>query len=175
MIRLDWDRSAFPMPRSLGFYTVHVDPEPGWPLGRKGLQITAAWETLAGAETAGLVTLDGDVAIDPQDLAAMLAAVEQHPADVLIAPVRLWPASTKMERWIWGHGKGGFSRNDPDDPDMFGFSFTYLPARLVTTMIAQGLADVTYPSVDATARRIARELKLRCRVVREASPKHMNW
>jgi hypothetical protein len=175
MVRLDWDRTAPPRICPRGFYACHVDPEPGHPFGRKGLQLAAAWDTLAGPAVAGMVILDGDVAIDPQDLAAMLAAIELEPGAVHVAPVRLWPASTKQARWVWGHGRGGFSRDDPDDPDTYGFSFTYLPRRLVEACIRAGLHEWAYPHVDARARQVSQRMGLAVRVVRAASPKHLNY
>lgn len=175
MVRLVWDQAAIEQRISRRFYTVYVDPLPGYPLGRKGLQLASAWRTLSTPGTAGLVILDGDVAIDPRDLAAMLAAIELEPKLVHVAPVRLWPVSTKQDRWIWGHGWRRFSRDDPEQVDMFGFSFTYLPRRLVEACIAEGLADWTYPHVDEYTRRRARALGLGVRVVRAASPKHMNY
>jgi len=174
LVRIDWDRQAIPL-RIRGFYRLAVDPEPGYPLGRKGLQLARAWETLALADTAGMVILDGDVAIDPRDLAAMLAAIELEPGCVHVAPVKLWPASTKLDRWVWGHGRDHFTRTDTDDPNMFGFSFTYLPARLIRSCLRHGLADWTYPNVDANTRARARALGISVRVVREASPKHLNY
>jgi hypothetical protein len=176
LVRLVWDGRAVDQPIARRFYTLHVDPEPGHPFGRKGLQLASAWRTLAKPNYAGMVILDGDVAIDLHDLAAMLAAVEQEPTVVHVAPVKLWPVSTKQERWIWGHGVDRFSRkDDTDEVNMFGFSFTYLPARLVNACIVAGLARWHYPDVDAKTRTTARALGIRARVVREASPKHLNY
>lgn len=174
MVRLDWDHTALPLP-GLGFYALRITPEPGHPFGRKGLALAAAWEQLAGPAAAGLVILDGDVAVDPQDIAAMLAAIHLDPGAVHVAPVRLWPASTKRDRWVWGHGRGDFSRDDPDDPDVFGFCFTYLPRRLVDACVKSGLAGWRYPHVDRLTSRRARALRIPVRVVRGATPKHVNY
>lgn len=176
MVRLDWNRTAVPLRIGrYGFYTLHVDPEPGHPFGRKGLQLARAWATLAKPGSAGLVILDGDVAVDPQDLAHMLAAIDGEPDCIHVAPVRLWPVSTKLDRWVWGHGAGRFSRDDPDEPDLFGFSFTYLPAALVRSCIVHGMKTWAYPDVDANTRARARALGLPVRVVRGAAPKHLNY
>jgi hypothetical protein len=174
LIRLDWDHTAIPL-KIRGFYTCRVDPEPGHPFGRKGLQIASAWATLATPGCAGLVILDGDVAIDPRDQAAMLAAVELEPAAVHVAPVRLWPASTKKDAWVWGHGRGAFTRDDPDDPDVFGLSFTYLPQQLVEASVRAGLAGWAYPDVDRKIRQASKRLGMTVRVVRAASPTHLNY
>jgi hypothetical protein len=174
MVRVNWDRTMIPLPLR-GFYTLHVGPEPDYPFGRKGLAIASAWGQLAPPGAAGLVILDGDVAVDPRDVAEMLAAVDAEPGAVHVAPVKLWPASTKKDRWVWGHGKGQFTRDDPDDPDVFGFSFTYLPRKLLEATIKAGLSEWTYPNVDRLTRRTATQLRLPVRVVRGASPKHLNY
>jgi len=174
LVRVCWDRQ--PMPRCpAGFFTVHVNPVSGHPFGRKGLQLAAAWDILKTPDAAGMVILDGDVAIDPQDLAHMLAAIEGEPGAVHVAPVRLWPASTKLERWVWGHGKGRFSRDDPDDPDRFGFSFTYLPRRLIAAVVTAGLRSQEYPQVDGFVSGVARRRSVPVRVVRGAHPCHLNY
>lgn len=176
MIRLIWDRTALPGLCPPGFYATHVIPSDEFPYGRKGLVVASAWEQLQSPAIAGLVILDGDVAIDPQDRRAMLDAVEEEPKVVHVAPVRLWPVSTKAPGWVWGHGKGGlFNQQDHDDPDMFGFGFTYLPRRLMTACIAAGMEEWTYPGVDRRTANQARKMKLPVRVVRGASPKHINF
>ncbi len=175
LVRICWDRQSMPKcPR--GFYTLHVDPEPEYPFGRKGLALASAWRQLGTPEAAGMVILDGDVAIDLTDHAAMLVAIEKEPGKVHVAPVKLWPASTKLQRWVWGHGKGRFTnRDDPDDPDMFGFSFTYLPRVLIEAVIAAGMTQWTYPNVDRLTHQTAKEQGIGARTVRGASPKHLNY
>ena len=176
LVRLDWDHTALPQRTGpLGFYTLHVDPEPGHPFGRKGLALAAAWAQLATPEAAGLVILDGDVAIDPQDLAVMLAAVEVSPDVVHVGPVRLWPVSTKKDRWTWGHGTGTFSRDDPDEPDVWGLSFTYLPRPAVDAAVRAGLHNWRYPHVDVRIRQTARKAGITARTLRGATPKHLNY
>jgi hypothetical protein len=176
LMRLDWDRTAPPGICPPGFYTTHVTPSDEHPYGRKGLVIASAWRALQTPPIAGLVILDGDVAIDPADRAAMLAAIEAEPKAVHVAPVKLWPVSTKATGWVWGHGRDGlFTRTDHDDPDAFGFGFTYLPRRLVLACIKAGMDDWEYPGVDRKAAATARRLHLPVRIVRDASPKHLNF
>ena len=176
LVRLDWDRTAIPLREAHRYFTVHVSPEPEHPFGRKGLWLASAWRQLGTPTAAGMLVLDGDVAIDPRDTAAMLAAVEGAPKFVHVASVRLWPASTKRAGWVHGHGKGDFSRDDdPDDPDVWGLSLTYLPRRLIEACVKAGLAGWAYPNVDRFIHREARRLKIPARVVREAEPKHLNY
>jgi hypothetical protein len=176
MVRLDWDRTALPGICPPGFYTLHIDPEPGHPFGRKGLALDAAWRRLSTRGCCGLVILDGDVAIDPADRQAMLQAVDRDPHSVHVAPVKLWPASTKQKSWVHGHGAGGqFSQKDTDTPDTFGFSFTYLPRKLITACQRAGLAKWAYPDVDRNTRLQAAKLPVPVSVVRAATPKHLNY
>jgi len=176
LVRVSWDRTAVPLRAASRFYTLNIAPEPGYPFGRRGLGMAAAWRQLAGPQAAGMVFLDGDVAIDPIDVAAMLNAIDREPGRPHVAPVRLWPSSTKQARWVWGHGNGGFFHDqDPDECDYFGLSFTYLPAQLITDCMRHGMDSWTYPHVDTQIRRRAAALKMTARVVRQASPKHLNY
>src|SRR5690242_10659791 len=102
-VRMNWDRTALPQPIARHYYDMHVSPEPGYPFGRKGLVISAAWRQLASRNASGLLILDGDVAIDPEDHAAMLRAVDERPQLVHVAPVKIWPKSTKRSAWTWSH------------------------------------------------------------------------
>lgn len=175
LVRLDWDRTAIPLREAKRYYTLRVSPEPEYPFGRKGLGYASAWRQLAGPVMAGMLVLDGDVAIDQHDTAAMLVAIDRRPEDIHVGPVKLWPASTKQDRWVHGHGKGSFSHhNDPDEVDHFGLSFTYLPRRLITACTDAGMDTWTYPHVDAEMRKVARKLRIPGHVVRDASPKHLN-
>ncbi len=171
MVRLDWDRTAIPL-RLRGFYPLHIAPEPGWPFGRKGLALAGAWRQLGTPAAAGMLILDGDVAADPLDLAAMLAAIHADPAVIHTAPVRLWPVSTKLDGWVWSHGRGQFTQQDVDDPDLFGFSFTYLPRRLIE---GAGLDRLTYPGVDRQVMSVAQKMRIPVRLVRGARPVHLNY
>jgi hypothetical protein len=182
LVRIDWDRTAIPL-HLPGWHQLHVGPEPVWPFGRKGLALTRAWRQLAGAKfnrelagtPAGMLLLDGDVAVDPLDVRAMMDAVEETPGAVLVAPVRLWPVSTKIPRWVWGHGRGEFGQDDVDDPDCFTFCFTYLPAALIEACIAAGLDEWAYPEVDRAVVEVARKTRAVVRVVRGAAPKHLHY
>lgn len=176
LMRLNWDRTALPGLCPPGFYTTHVTPSDDHPYGRKGLVIASAWRALSDDGMAGLVILDGDVAIDPADVGAMLAAVEDDPGAVHVAPVRLWPVSTKAAGWVWGHGRANtFTQRDLEHPDCFGFGFTYLPRELIEASLDAGLEDWGYPGVDARVGDVGRKLKIPVRVVRGASPKHINF
>jgi hypothetical protein len=170
--RFCWDRTELRI-RVPRFHVMRYGPVPGYPAGRRGFEMAGAWRQLSTPSCSGMICLDGDVAVDHVDLAAMMVAVDADPAAVHVAPARLWPASTHLDGWVWAHGRSGrLSAQDCDNPDRFTFCFTYLPRALI-----QGceLAAWAYPDVDRKISAAAVAGGLRIKVVREASPKHMNF
>jgi hypothetical protein len=177
--RVNWDRTAppFHMPGAVRWFDLHVGPEPGHPFGRRGAAIAGAWRQLGNRGDAGMLLLDGDVAIDPLDLAAMGDAIPQTPRMVLVGPVRLWPASTMRPDWVWGHWKAGPGPGQEmvTRPDRFGFGFTYLPRALIERAIRAGLEEWTFPNVDMKMADAARAGRIRARVVEGCHPKHLHY
>jgi len=185
-VRIDWDRTAIPMPQRT-FYTLRIDPEPGFPFGRKGYSLAGAWAQLS-AEVPGMIgmcVLDGDVAIDPEDIEAMLRAAANSPHSVWTAPVRLWPVSTKREKvagqrpgsmaWHWGHWRAEPSQVDEDDPVWFSLCLTYLPRPLLEQCVRAGMRNWTYPGVDKRIAAQAQKLRIPVKIVRAARPVHLNY
>jgi hypothetical protein len=169
-------------------FAVHsVDPEPGWPAGRKGLMLARLWQQLSKPVSDGMLICDGDVVIDPVDFGAMAYAAGCEPDAVHVAPVRLWPRATGLPGWVWAHRKPlppdtpddkamEAWQTDVDDPVMFSFNFTYLPARLVKGAIKAGLENWIYPHVDQGMWETARDLGIPVRVVRnDCHPRHVNY
>jgi hypothetical protein len=173
-IRMDWDRTAIPL-RLPQFRVVAFGPEPGFPFGRKGAALAGAWRQLATPAAAGMLILDGDVAIDPADVRAMFTAIDPAPDIVHVAPARLWPISTGQPGWVWGHGRGRYTQDDHDDPDVWTFCFTYLPRQLIEACVKTGLETWAYPSVDRRVHQLAAELGVPARTVRGAAPKHLHY
>jgi hypothetical protein len=175
-VRLNWNHTAIPLPIASRFYTLHVAPEPEYPFGRKGLGLARAWQQLAAPDAAGMLLLDGDVAIDPLDYDAMLAAVDKRPGIVHTGQVRLWPVSTRLDAWVWGHGRDGYSqRGGTAGLNTFTFCFTYLPRALVEHCIGQGMEEWQYPHVDKNTYEAARELGLAVSLVADAQGKHLHY
>jgi hypothetical protein len=177
-VRLDWNHNAIPLRIASRYHTLHYGPEPAHPFGRRGLAMAGAWHQLTNPAIAGMLVLDGDVAIDPHDHHHMLTAIDTDPdSTVHTAPVILWPTSTRLTDWVWGHGTGGrFSQHDTDEHlDMFTFSFTYLPRKLLDACITAGLDTWTYPGVDTKFCDEARALGMPVHIVRSARPKHLNY
>ena len=176
-IRVIWNGSAgeFRMPGARWF-DLHIGPEPGYPFGRKGLALDGAWRQLRNRQCAGMLILDGDVVIDPADYAAMLEAVHGEPSAVHVAPVRLWPASTMRESWVWGHWCGaGPSQELCLAPSRWSFGFTYLPRRLLYAAHRAGLQKWAFPGVDLRMSQTARNTGIPARVVQECQPKHLHY
>lgn len=177
--RVNWNRTAppFHMPGAIRWFDLHVGPEPGYPFGRRGLAIAAAWRQLGNGKCTGMLMMDGDVAIDPLDLAAMGDAIPETPKMVLVGPVRLWPASTMRPDWVWGHWKAGAGPTQEfiERPDRYGFGFTYLPRALLEHAIAAGLEDWTFPNVDVKMADVARARRIRARTVDGCHPKHLHY
>jgi hypothetical protein len=170
------------------FHDIAVFPEPEHPKGRKGLTISRAWEQMHGPDDAGLLILDGDVAIDPVDLNTMVQHVASDREAVWTAPVKLWPKSTHLASWVWGHRKpppAGMTsqddvirlwQTDVDDPRWWTFNFTYIPRSLVKYAQKAGLETWHYPNVDKNFHELATELKYQVKVVRgDCHPRHINF
>ncbi len=188
LARLCWQREIVgASPR--GFRTYSVEPEPGYPVGRKGLLLARLWEATGTAESPGMIIQDGDVVTDPLDMGAMFMAVGPDRTSVHAAPVRLFPEATGFPSWVWGHRRPLNERDpipgndeamriwqeDIDDPLMFSFCFTYLPRRLLEAAIDAGLETWVYPHVDDQMWQLARSLSIPVKVVRGCYPKHMHY
>ena len=156
---------------------LHITPEPNHPFGRKGLALEKAWEQLAPPNCLGMLILDGDVVIDPQDFMLMSEAIGQDPGAVHVAPARIWPASKpELRGWSWAHWQGHPTQElCTEGIEFFTFNLTYLPAALVNAAIKKGLRAKQFPGVDAFVSKTARELRTPIRVVLGATPKHMNY
>jgi hypothetical protein len=169
------------------FHDICVFPEPEHPKGRKGMTIQAAWRDMQGPDDAGLLILDGDVVIEPTDLNAMVQHIASDRDAVWVAPVKLWPKSTHLPTWVWGHRKTPpdgasqqhivqFWQQDVDDPEWFTFCFSYLPRSLVEAARDAGMSEWKYPNVDKNMHELAKKLGYTVKVVRGGCvPKHMNF
>jgi hypothetical protein len=186
-VRVIWDRHQPDLPplrwadenrfiRSVRFTSLHVGPEPQYPTGRKGLVLASAWANLGRKQQAsGMLILDGDVAIDPEMTAVMLNVIFEAPDVVHTAPVKIWPASTGRQSWVWSHWEKEASQESDPRPRYFSFCFTYLPAALIEACVKAGLEGWQYPNVDASVSDHARRGKFEARAVPGIEPVHLNW
>lgn len=189
LARIIWDREehwSLPVVRyttadgarfALKFTPIHVGPEPGWPCGRKGLALAGAWKQLAPHDGAdGMLILDADVAVDPQMVVTMMAAIGSDPESVWTAPVRIWPVSTMRDGWVWSHWDQAASQEIDEEARWFSFCFTYLPARLIEHCLKdRRMLTWTYPRVDAAVSKAAQQLGIKGRVVQDCFPVHLHW
>lgn len=189
-IRVIWDRNrVWPMPpvryhrnggqRVAVFHEVHVGPEPGFPAGRKGLALAGAWlQHGIPSEADGMIILDADVAVDPQMVAAMIAACASDPESVWTAPAKIWPTTTGRGDWIWAHweNEDGESQDCDEVARWFSFCFTYLPRRLIEHCLKNNrLQSWTYPIVDASVCKAARRIGVKGKVVPDCFPVHLHY
>lgn len=187
-VRIIWDREPFwPMPvirytadgrsYAVKFSPVHFGPETGWPAGRKGAAIAGAWRQLgAGADADGMLLLDADVAVDPQMVIDMMTAIGSDPESVWTAPVRIWPVSTLRDGWVWSHWDQAASQQVDEVANWFSFCFTYVPRALIEHCLkGSRLQSWTYPKVDASMARAARDMGIKGRVVPDCFPVHLHW
>lgn len=174
-VRADWDRTALAIPLPGRFHHLHIDPEPGHPFGRKGRQLAAAWRQLAEPHFAGMLILDGDVAIDRADYAAMTAAIVADPGSVITAPVRIWPVSSGRPAWTWAHWAIAASQDIEPAPLWFSFCFTYLPRKLITACARAGLASWAYPTCDQRVSQCAQSARIPAKIAANCWPKHLHY
>lgn len=189
--RIIWEHQVEALPHfrmpGARWFDLHLTPEPGAPFGRKGRALDAAWRQLYEPGTAGMLLLDGDVAIDPLDFAAMQAAIGADPASVHVAPVRLWPQSTQQGDWSWAHWDEGhgLSQDWSDTPERWSFNFTYVPAKVLNTASSAGilvsprkrlrLAEWRFPTVDMKMNKVAADCGIKAKIVPDCFPKHLHY
>lgn len=176
-VRMIWDRRAIELGSLPGrWHSLHYGPEAEHPFGRRGLAMAEAWSALQmSKQEAGMVLLDGDVAVDPHDVQAMLTAIHFEPAAVHVAPVKIWPKSTTWDAWAWGHYRDRPSQERCVDPRRFGFSFTYLPRCLLAACVRAGLRRWAFPTCDTRVSATAARIGVAVRVVESATPTHMHY
>ena len=176
-VRVLWDRQPSPLEvPGIRHFDLRVTPEPAWPYGRKGLALLGAWKQLRTRQCTGMLIQDGDVAVDPLDVAVMLQTVGRYPGQVWTAPVRLWPRSTQRDTWVWGHwGAAGPSQQPTPEPTFFSFCFTYLPRRVLEHAERAGMENWTFPGVDRRMSLAARAAGIPVRVVDGCQPKHLHY
>jgi hypothetical protein len=163
-----------------GYRQIDINPSEEYPFGRKGMALSRVWEKARETHTKGMLLLDGDVAIDPHDHAAMVEFVRRNNVSVCIGPAKIWPISTNFSTWVWAHRKNGaFNISEwqeyHEDPDTFSFCYTYLPERVLTACISAGMEEWTYPNVDYNVVKVTQRLNVPIKVVPNCYPKHMNF
>jgi hypothetical protein len=175
MLRLSWmQKTTLPNPGR--FRDCVIQPSAQWPTGQKGLILSRAWEVLHRPTTAGMLTLDGDVAADPLQVSVMAHAIAEDICAVHTAAVRLWPVSTHAPGWVWGHGRDRYTgKFESENVHRFTFSLTYLPRDLIEACIIEGLPEWVYPDVDVRLSGVAEAKGFTVNVVAGCQPVHLNF
>lgn len=180
-LRVSWEGQReklehFRMPGTRWFDLV-VKAEPGAPFGRKGAQMEAAWQQLRANSCAGMLVLDGDVAVDPLDYAAMGEAIGAEPRLVHVGAMRLWPQTTQKSSWVWGHWDEGhgLTQDWSATPDRWSFGFTYIPRRVLDQAAKDGWKRWQFPNVDKSMNAVAKRCGITAKVVPNCFPKHLHY
>jgi hypothetical protein len=185
-LRVCWNGTQIPLRLASAFYEVNITPSAEYPFGQRGKYMVRAWQMLNSGPVTygqesyrpadGMLLLDGDVAIDPWDLEVMVDAVREDNQVVHVAPMKLWPVSTRAESWVWAYGENEFRGIEPDGPvNLFTFGFTYLPKLLIHKCIYAGMEEWVYPDVDTNVCMTAMKAKIPVNVVYACQPKHCNY
>jgi hypothetical protein len=175
-VRENWDNTAFKIPIPGNFYTMNIYPSAEYPFGERGKVLAGAWKQLSNSNVDGMLTLDGDVVIEPGDMTNMLAAIHAHTEMVVVAPARIWPKSTKRKTWVWAHWSTVASQEmETENVHWFTFNFTYLPRKVIEQAINDGLGNWRYPSVDKQMSESAAKAGVPIFVAENVYPKHLNF
>jgi hypothetical protein len=178
-VRFNWNHSALPFTMHYPYVTfkdIHLSPSDEFPTGRKGLALASYWDHLGNGRDAytGILILDGDVTIDPEDLRLMIAAIDEHPDWVHTAPVKLWVMTQNGYKWFWSHSNDGLTQECEFKPRYFSFCFTYLPRELLYAASRMGLRQWIYPFVDESVSMVAEKLEIPVSII-PAAPKHVHY
>jgi hypothetical protein len=176
-VKVVWDNQVYPQPLDRRFNILHVNPSDEFPFGRKGLVFANAWKQLNSGPSKGdgLLIMDADVMIDPEDFNAMMMAIEAEPGIVHVAEAKIFPKSTKRASWSWAHWVTEPSQVSDPEPLWFSFNFTWLPKALIEACVKEGMKIWTYPQVDVNVARTAQKTGIKAKVVPGCHPKHMNF
>jgi len=156
---------------------LNIIPTVEYPFGEKGKTLAGAWKQLDHDNTMdGMLILDGDVAIEPVDLANMFAAIHGHDKMVVVAPARIWPTSTKRKEWSWAHWTKQPSQvMETENVRWFSFNFTYLPKKVIEQALNDGLRTWMYPRVDKRVADSAFKAGVPVYVAQNVSTKHLHF
>lgn len=160
-------------------HVLDVRPEPGYPHGRKARAMSDLWTGQLAGRAGGVLWLDPDIAADLDDLGAMQQAVDQSPGSMLTGLVKLWPASTSRDAWIWSHRGGtlGLPAATQDDTVPVAYvstGFLWTPAQLLDLAFPAGRAW-QWAEVDVALSELALTHGVPIATVPGCRPKHLHF
>lgn len=160
-------------------YVMHVESPPEYPDNHRAILMHEAWKYAQRNNRNGVWWLTCDIALDPDDRQAMYDAVHEYPGLVHTGLVKLWPASTGRDSWMWSHRGGTIgapvATQDETAP------VTYFSIDCVWT--PRALLDLAFPviegaqwnHIDLRLSEIAAENGIGARVVLGCRPKHLHY
>lgn len=160
-------------------YVFDVWPTPDYPHGREARHIARLWQKHGTSAISGLLLVGCDIAADLDDAAEMGWAIISNPRDVHTGMVKLWPASTGREDWIWSHRGGSLgdpaATQDETAPVMyFSIGFVWLPARLLD-LACPAMEAWHWGETDVKLSELALINGIPAHAVRHCRPKHLHF
>lgn len=137
------------------------------------------WEVARSIGVKGVLWLAPDVALDPDDLAAMDNAVAAAPDEVHTGLVKLWPVSTGRKEWMWSHRTGSVgnpvaTQDETAPVTYFSMDACYMPHRLLDAGFPRA-AQVAWMQVDVVLSEVAAVNGIPASVVPGCRPKHLHF
>lgn len=176
-VQVEWNHWRIPSIQP--DHILRVTPESGAPRGRKATLMAEYWRKADSEGAPGVLWQDPDIVTDPDDIAAMQAAIASRPGVVHVALHKLWPASTMRPDWVWGHGR--WQNGAPvmsqmlwHTADWFALGLTYTPAVLLD-LAAPHMFQWQFGQVDSGLAAVARQHHIGAFPVGKAHPKHLHF
>jgi hypothetical protein len=160
-------------------HVLDIQPEPEYEHGREAKALSDLWISIRDTDVSGLLLLGCDVAADPDDYMAIAKAVQYHPQRVLTGMVKLWPASTGRNEWIWSHRGGIYGapeagQHSVEYPAYFSLGFLWVPRQLLDLAFPEH-DDWRWGQMDVGLSEIALHSRIVAQAVTDCRPKHLHF
>jgi hypothetical protein len=139
-------------------------------------------DTASDLPAVSFILIEWDLAVGREDMRLFERLCARQPERVQVAPYRLYPKSTGLDRTVWAHRTGmephtdWISEREPE-ADAAGFGLIYLPAAVVRRFQAEVPRDPNYCRfTDTTFSLWHQRAGLgRIPVHWEVQPVHLHW
>lgn len=137
------------------------------------------WDEVRTSGQPGVLWLDPDVALDPDDQQAMHQAVTARPEAMHTAMVKLWPESTQLPDWIWSHrggtlGQPAATQETAPQVSYVALGCLWTPARLLDLTMPQ-VEGGQWADVDVALSETALQHGIPAYTVDGCRPKHLHF